>query len=131
MVAFRIIPGMRMRMMTMEIIIIYTCPPSHEHNNPRLLRGLYDSSQRRMLTVHHSEDQTAYRLLQLMMIMFQCFIGFPMCVIISQCLLTFHNFTAGLAAVAPTNNYDRVVFHQNRGVFIPSLSEKIIEEEQS
>ena len=100
----------------MEIIIIFTCQPSHEHHchpNPQLLQGLCDSTQRRMLRVHHFEDQTAYRLLQLMMIMFQCFIGFPMCVIISQCLLTFHNFT-GNAAVIPANNYNRVVFKQSR-----------------
>ena len=99
----------------MEIIIIYTCQPSHEEyhcdkDNPRLLRGLCNSTQRRMLPVHHFEDQTAYRLLQLMMIMFQCFKGFPMCVIISQCLLTFHNFTVVTAALHPANNYDRVVF---------------------
>ena len=97
-------------MMAIIIIIIYTCPPFHDHcyQNPRLLPGSCDSRRRRMLPVHHFEDQTAYRLLQLMRIMFQCFIDFPMCVIISQCLLTFHNFT-GLAA-APANNYDRVVF---------------------
>ena len=92
---------------------IYTCQPSHDDNhchNPRLLRGFCDSTQARMFPIHHFEDQTAYRLLQLTMIMFQCFIDFPMCVIISQCLLTFHNFTAGLAAEAPANNYDRVVF---------------------
>ena len=96
------------------IIIIFTCQPSHDnhcyHNNPRLLRGLCDSTQRRMLRIHHFEDQTAYRLLQLTMIMFQCFIDFPMCVIISQCLLTFHNFTGFHAAVAPANNYDCVGF---------------------
>ena len=52
----------------MEIIIIFTCQPCHDnhcYHNPRLLRGLCDSTQRRMLTVHHFEDQTAYRLLQL------------------------------------------------------------------
>ena len=63
-----------------------------------------------MLRIHHFEDETAYRLLQLMMIMFQCFIGFPICVIISQCLLTFHNFTVVSVAEAPANNHDRVVF---------------------
>ena len=96
----------------MEIIIIFTCQLSHEYcyQHPRLLRGLCDSTQRSMFPVHHFEDETAYRLLQLMMIMFQCFIGFPICVIISQCLLTFHNFTAGLAAVPPANNYDHVGF---------------------
>ena len=56
-------------MMTMTIIIIFTCQPSHEqdhcHQNPRLLRGLFDSSQRRMFRIHYFEDQTAYRLLQL------------------------------------------------------------------
>ena len=105
-----------MRMITMEIII--TCQPSHVHNHchpdPRLLRGSWDSGQRHRYTFHHFEDQTAYRLLQLMRIMFQCFIDFPMCVIISQCLLTFHNFAGFPAAVAPANNYDRVGFHQNR-----------------
>ena len=96
------------------IIIIFTCQPSHEYpcrHNPQLLRGLSDSTQRRMFPLHYFEDQTAYRLLQLMMIMFQCFIDFPMCVIISQCLLTFHNFTGfPAAAVIPANNYDRAVF---------------------
>ena len=122
-------------MMTMVIIIIYTCPLSHEHlyhNNPRLLRGLCDSTQRRMLPLHHFEDQTAYRLLQLTMIMFQCFIGFPMCVIISQCLLTFHNFTVvPAAAVIPPNNYDRFGFQLNGCMVQPIFPEKIIEEEQS
>ena len=104
------------------IIIIFTCQPSHEYpcrHNPQLLRGLSDSTQRRMFPLHHFEDQTAYRLLQLMMIMFQCFKGFPMCVIISQCLLTFHNFTVVIAAAAPANNYDRVVFHLNGCVAPP------------
>ena len=66
------------------IIIIFTCQPSHEYpcrHNPQLLRGLSDSTQRRMFPLHYFEDQTAYRLLQLMMILFQCFIDFPMCVI--------------------------------------------------
>ena len=96
----------------MEIIIIFTCQLSHEYcyQHPRLLRGSSDSTQRRMLPVHYFQDETAYRLLQLMMIMFQCFIGFPICVIISQCLLTFHNFTVVSVAEAPANNYDRVVF---------------------
>ena len=52
----------------MTIIIIFTCPLSHAnhcHHNPRLLRGLSDSTQPRMLRIHHFEDQTAYRLLQL------------------------------------------------------------------
>ena len=54
-----------------------------------------------------------------MVIMFQCFKGFPMRVILSQCLLTFHNFTADLAAAAvdcaaPANNYDLVVFEHSR-----------------
>ena len=98
---------------------IYTCQPSHEkkrHHHPRLLRGLCDSRQRRMLRLHYFEGETAYRLLQLIMILFQCFIGFPMCVIISQCLLTFHNFTGEPAAAVPpaANNYDCVVFHHSR-----------------
>ena len=56
--------------------------------------------------------------------MFQCFIGFPICVIISQCLLTFHNFNGGLAATFPANNYDRVVLHHYGGMTIPWLAEK-------
>ena len=54
-------------MMAIIIIIIYTCPPFHDlcYQNPRLLPGLCDSRRRRMLPVHHFEDQTAYRLLQL------------------------------------------------------------------
>ena len=54
-----------------------------------------------------------------------------MCVIISQCLLTFHNFTAGLAAVPSANNYDCVVFHLNGCVVPPCFPEKVKEEEQS
>ena len=113
-------------MMAIIIIIIYTCPPFHDlfcYQNPRLLPGSCDSRRRRMLPVHHFEDQTAYRL-NSMMIMFQCFIGFPICVIISQCLLTFHNFTVVMA-----NNYDWVVFQHNRGV--AWRAEKVKEEEQS
>ena len=100
----------------MEIIIIFTCQLSHEYcyQHPRLLRGSSDSTQRRMLPLHYLEDQTAYRLLQLMMIMFQCFIGFPMCVMISQCLLTFHNFTRAPAiTIVPTDNYDCVALNHH------------------
>ena len=111
MVAFRIIPGIRVRgwlQWKSSLFSPVNFPMSTATSTPDCYEGRLIPHNGACCVSTILKIKLLTACYNSMVIMFQCFIDFPMCVIISQCLLTFHNFT-GLAD-PPANNYDRVVF---------------------